>query len=217
MINNYIKKEQEKQKLLIEEIKSKEKSDIKHKGNLKNIKSNLTFKKIMSNLQRNNLLNIVKYNKIFQQKLNININDYKDFCEIEIEIIPAADKYGKFINISNKEDRKYFHIYFNDNEEEIKKIYLVKNEKIKKIKLIIDYKVTSFYRLFEDCKCIESVYFKKCNRENIKDLRFMFDNCDSLKKVNFNKFKAENVTDISYFKWQCYPSFIFIYFSIVLH
>ena len=33
----------------------------------------------MSHLQRDKTLNIIKYNKKLQEKLNININDYKDY------------------------------------------------------------------------------------------------------------------------------------------
>ena len=38
--------------------------------------------------------------------------------------------------IIKKED--YIHIYFNNNEEEIKRNYLEKNEKVAKIKILID-------------------------------------------------------------------------------
>ena len=56
--------------------------------------------------------------------MNIGIKDYKEYSEIystiEIEIKPVNNKYGTFINI-NKEKEIYFHIYFNNNKEEIKK------------------------------------------------------------------------------------------------
>ena len=77
---------------------------------------------------------IVKYNKKIQNRLNLNVNDYKECCKIEIEIIPTKDKYGKFIDI-NKNDKLYYHIYFNDNKEEIKIKYEMKEEdKVTKIK-----------------------------------------------------------------------------------
>ena len=170
LYNNYLKELQEKQNLLIKEDKNKKISKIKTEGYLKHIKSNLILKKIMNNLKRNKKLNIIKYNKIFQKKLNIDINDYKDFSEIELEIIPAKDEYGKFINIINQEDRKYFHIYFDDDKKEIQRIYTIKNDKINKIIIKLDYKIKSFKSLFENCKCIESVYFKKCDRNNINPL-----------------------------------------------
>ena len=47
-------------------------------------------------------LEIVKYNKRIQNRLNLSIKDYKEYLEtyssIEIEIIPAKGKYGEFIN-----------------------------------------------------------------------------------------------------------------------
>ena len=70
-------------------------------------------------------LEIIKYNKNIKNRINISIKDYKEYSEIyssiEIEIKPVKNKFGKFINIK-KENEKYYHIYFNDNKEEIKKI-----------------------------------------------------------------------------------------------
>ena len=169
-LNNYFKCNQNKNSISNDknnkndrEQKNENLPIIKSINYLGNIKSNFILKKIINNIQRNKILGFFKYNKKFQEKLNININDYKDYCQIEIEIKPSLDKFGKFINILNKKDRKYFHIYFTDNEE-IERIYLIKNEKINKITIKIDTQIQSFYKLFEDCKCIESVYFKKCNR-----------------------------------------------------
>ena len=78
--------------------------------------------------------------------MNININNYKEYLEvyssIEIEIKPINNIYGKFINI-DKGNETYYHIYFNNDKEEIKRNYLNKNEEIKTIKIIIDYQVIS--------------------------------------------------------------------------
>ena len=57
-----------------------------------------------------------------------------------------------------KEDEQYYHIYFNNNKEEIKRNYINKDE-IKIIKIIIDYKIESLEKLFGDCECIESMKF----------------------------------------------------------
>ena len=123
--------------------------------------------------QKKKLL-IVKYNKKIQNRINLSVKDYKEYSEtftpIEIEIIPAKDKYGKFINI-NKNVELYYHIYFNDNKEEIKnKYFILEEDKVTKIKIIIDYQVKSFKGLFYDCKCIESINFKKFYRNNVKYL-----------------------------------------------
>ena len=65
-------------------------------------------------------LDTIRYNKSIQKRINININHYKTYSEkyssIELDMIPMKGKYIKFINI-NEEDKKYFHIYFNDNKK----------------------------------------------------------------------------------------------------
>ena len=45
------------------------------------------------------------------------------YSSIEIEIISNKNKLGHFINIHYKENKKYFHIYFDDNTEEVKRNY----------------------------------------------------------------------------------------------
>ena len=73
-------------------------------------------------------LEIVRCNKRIQNRLNLSIKDYKKYYEeIEIEIIPAKDEYGRFINIQEN-NKLYYHIYFNDNKKEIKKKYEIKEE-----------------------------------------------------------------------------------------
>ena len=94
------------------------------------------------------------------------------------------NKYGEFINIK-KEDEEYYHIYYNDNKEkEIKRTYFNENDKISKINIIIDYQVKSFKKLFDDCKFIESINFKKFYRNNINNMNGIFKDCYLLKKIN---------------------------------
>ena len=123
----------------------------------------------------------MKYNKKIQQRLNLNINDYKNYSLIEIELKLVDNKYGKFINISD-EDKKYYHIYFNNSNEEIKRNYLDENDKVNMIKIIIEYQVKSFKELFFKCDCIDSIFFKNFYRDNITDMSSMFRQCNSLKK-----------------------------------
>ena len=68
---------------------------------------------------------------------------------------------------------------------------------LKIIKIIIEYQVESFDRLFYKCKCIESINFKKFNRNNINIMSCMFSYCSSLKELNLNNFNTNNVTDMS--------------------
>ena len=89
---------------------------------------------------------------------------------IKREIRPTKDKYGRFINLSNKVDRLYYNIFFNDNEEEIINKYEIKKEnKVERIKIIIDFQGKSFKNLFYEYTCIESINFKNFyrNSENV--------------------------------------------------
>ncbi len=171
------------------------------------LKSKYILQLIFDNLSKRKSLNFIKYNKNIQNKIDININDYKEFSEIyssiEMEIIPVNNKYGKFINIKNQGDLKYFHIYFDNNKEEIKRNHLDKNENIKKIKVILEHQVESFEDLFRDCECVESIYFKKFCRNNIKNMEGMFYNCSSLKELNLSNFNTDNVTNMRYMFFKC--------------
>ena len=109
---------------------SKDNESAKPNPILENINSKYILSKIYDNMTMKKKLKIVKYNKKIQNRLNLDVKDYEEYCKIEIEIIPTKDKYGKFINIKEN-DKLYYHIYFNDNKEEIKNKY-----KIKKIKII---------------------------------------------------------------------------------
>ena len=164
-----------------------------------NIKSNYILKRILNNLQTKKLLIINKYNKKIQQRLDISFQDYKNCCQIEIEIIPIKNKFGppiNFINIDKDDEERYYHIYFNNIKEETNKKYLFYNEKIDKIRIIIDYQIISFYKLFYDCKCNYSISFKRFNRNNIINMNKMFSRCLSLKKIDFSNFNTNNVTDM---------------------
>ena len=113
---------------------------IKIKNKFMNLKSDYFFQKLFNYLQNRISLEIVKYNINMQKRLNININNYKEFSEfyssIELEIIPIPNIYGPFIRIK-EENKKYFHIYFNDNKEEIKKTELNKEDKVSKINILL--------------------------------------------------------------------------------
>ena len=146
---------------------SKENESAKPNPIIDNIKSRYILSKIYNNMTIKKKLKIVNYNKRIQNRLNLDVKDYKEYSEIKIEIIPTKDKYGKFINIKEN-DKLFYHIYFNDNNEEKKNKYEIDEEdKVTKIKIIIDYQVKSFKGLFPRCKCIESINFKKFYRNNI--------------------------------------------------
>ena len=201
-----------KQKVEINKIRTIERFE--------NIKSKYILQKIFNNLEKKKFLKVIKYNKNIRYRLDININDYKEYCEqylsIEIEIKLGNHRHLNFINIkfdndegsfiykddiyslnNNNDDYKYYHIYFDNNKNEIKRNYIKYSEHIKKIKIIIDYQIKSFKNLFYECDSIESICFKKFYRNNINNMSGMFRNCSSLKKIKFNNFNIANVTNMS--------------------
>ena len=190
---------------LLSEGKS-EKKQIKSLVKYENIKADYFLLKVFDNLEKKKTLEIVKNNKNIKKRINLSIHDYKEYSEkyssIEIEIKPVNNKSGNFINIK-EEDKKYYHIYFNNEEEEIKRNYINEDEKIKIIKIIINYKIESFENLFGDCQCIESINFKKFYRNNINNMAYMFIECSSLKELNLNNFNTDNVTDMRGIFWEC--------------
>ena len=214
-------------------IKILEINQIKLIDKLKNIKSKFILEKIFNNFKKKKLLDFIKYNKKLKKRINMNVNDYKEYSEkyssIDIEIKLVKNEYGEFIKIKD-EDKIYYHIYFDSNKEEIKMNYIDYNAKIKIIKIIIDYQVKSFENLFCFCKCIKSKNFKKFYRNNINNMSFMFykcsslkkiinlknfntnnveymgnmfDRCSSLKELNLNNFNTANVSDMGYMFYGC--------------
>ena len=178
---------------------------IKEKGKLNKVNSKYILMIIFNNINLKKCLEIIKYNKNLKKRIEINFNHYKKYSEnyssIEIEIKLVKYEYDKFINIK-KGDEEYYHIYFNNNKEEIKRNYINEDEEINKIKIKIDYQVKSFKQLFSNCKCIESINFKKFYRININNMSYMFDECSSLKELNLNNFNISHLIDMnSMFCW----------------
>ena len=134
-------------------------------------------------------------NKKIQKRLDISRKNYKEFSKMIIELIPVNNAYENFINFEDK--RKYYHIYFNDNEEEIDRNYLTEEDKIIKIKVCIDDQVTSLKKLFYECICIEKIYFKKFCRNNITNMSHIFSRCSFLNEINLTNFNTENVKDMN--------------------
>ena len=181
-------------------------SKVEEQG-LRNLQSDYFIQKFFGYMSERKYLETIRYNKSIQKRINININHYKAYSEtktsIELDIIPMKGKYGKFINIK-EEDKKYFHIYFNDNKKkEIENTSLYKDDNVSKISIIIDYQIKSFSELFYNCECIESIKFKKFYRNNVTDMSGMFSGCSSLKELNLNNFNTNNVTNMSWMFSEC--------------
>ena len=109
---------------------------------LKEVKSKLILKKIISCIQSEKLMKIIFHNKNLQKKLYLSINDYKKLCNVEIEMENIYRKIKEdayFIHYLNEETSSFYHIYFDNNKEGMKRNYLTTEDKITKIKISIDY------------------------------------------------------------------------------
>ena len=204
--------------------KNKKAKEIKPKFDLKNkLKTGYFLERIFSYISRKKALKIMKISKYVQKFSNISINDYKEYSQlyssIEIELTITENKVRnikpdlkpyirivqndkkpkvelrKFINIPD-EDKKYYHIYFDNSKEEIKRNHLKINEQVKMIRIKISYPVTSLHFLFFECNCINSINFKTFYGKNITDMSFMFKGCSSLKQLNFSNFNTYNVINM---------------------
>ena len=170
------------------------------------VKSNYFLQIIFEHLNKKIAYKIIKYNKKIQQKLNIGVNDYKNYSEIyssiEIEIKPICGGCCEFFN-PQKGEEKFYHIYFDNNENEIKRNHLSKEEKVSIIKIRIDYQIKSFEDLFKDCYCIESINFTQFNRNNISNMIAMFYQCTNLKEINLSNFNTDSVTKMDLMFSRC--------------
>lgn len=156
--------------------------------------------------ERDKILKLFHYNKCLQKKLNISIEDYRDrYYQIVIEIKPGETKNNirenVFIRIL-RNNYNYYHIYFDDDKNEVKRNYLEYNEKVGKIKVYIDYKVKSIKALFLCCN-VKEIEFIKYKRNDISDMSLMFYGCRSLINLNISKLITENAKDMNLMFGNC--------------
>ena len=169
---------------------------------LMNVKSNYILKEIFDVLDICKYLNIIRYNKVYQKKLEKDINNFKEeYLKIEIEIIPSANNLTTFIEDWDK--KGYFHYFINDNKEELKRNYILKMDNAQKIKVKIDKEIKSFSRLFQDCINNKSIKFVKFNRKDIEDMSYMFQGCLSLEELDISKMKTNNVKNMEFMFDRC--------------
>ena len=151
-------------------------------------------------------LNILKYNKGLQTKLNLSLENYKKYNQIKIEVIPIEnlkEKDEENIFINTVENESLYHIYFNESNEEIERKYIKNNEKISKIIILIDIEVESLRDLFYGCESIKEIKFISFNRKNIIDMGYMFAKCSNLINLDISKIKTDNVTHMEYMFNEC--------------
>ena len=176
------------------------------------IKSKFVLKRIFQNIKENKFLDMIRYNKIFQKKFNISIQNYREYNQIEIELkqIIHSDKNSKFINIDIMNE-PYIHINKDKKENDSTNPFMIKTLKEPSIfrpitnmiedsdkKIIIDFEVKSLKGLFKNCESIKELKILKCNRKDIIDMSEMFYECKNLDNLNITNLKTDNVKDMSY-------------------
>ena len=175
---------------------------------LVSIKSKYILKQIFQLLLHKKFLKIINYNKNLQNRLDLSIKDYKEYEQVIIEVdidkaefnLDGIENYFLYNKIF---DKSYFHIYFDGNKEEIKRPYITLYEKVKKVKIIIDYEIKSFENLFYGCEKITKINFIKFSRKDITNMKSMFEECLFLEKLNLSNFNTDNVIDMSYMFYKC--------------
>ena len=171
------------------------------------IKSKNNLRKLFNQLTTLQKLRIIRQNKKIQNKLNISKKDYEEYCTTIIEIVPYAisilEAQSKYINIINNIDKKYIHIFFDDSKDETHVEYLTNTDNVKKIKIIIDKEIKSFFRLFSQCKCIKRFKLSYCKRKDLPSMKYMFDECSSLEEIEMDRDVDFSATDMSYMFNNC--------------
>ena len=198
-------------------------------NNIFNVSSEFILEKIFDNLIEIRLLKVIRYNNKLKNILNKDNNDYKKYSNIVIEVIPYMHFQNGtkgFIDIDC--DKNYCHVYFNDDSEEIKRNYFTSEDKVQKIKIVLDYRIQSLNGIFRLWKSIKKVNFINFKRNNITHLNYLFkessveeinfydfpgksvtnmkglfSDCQRLRTINFYAFDTSNVTDMSYMFNKC--------------
>ena len=135
------------------------------KISLNDVKSKLILKKIVDNILKIKLLNIIHYNKTLQTRLNIDINTYKDeYSKIIIEMSLSNyrrksidDLFNLDYNSNNSSDYSSDEDNYIDIEDDDYKIDFVRHKRRKRKKEVktykvinIDYSLSKFYHIYFD-------------------------------------------------------------------
>ena len=162
------------------------------------ITSHFILKQILSHLKEKNLLKLIKHNKAFQNILNIGVKDYKDYNQVIIELTPVQyfKEKNYFFKYNYSSDESAIHIFFNDDTEDKSRNYFNKEDKVTKIKMVLEWEVITLYELFLKCQCITKIKFIKFNRSTFINMSYMLEGCYSLEKIDLSNFNTKNVTDM---------------------
>ena len=95
------------------EVQTKQKSS---KAVLEKLRSDNILRQIFEYMKKNISLEIMRYNKGLQKRLDLTLKDYKKYSLlIDVELKLVDNKYGRFIHIPNGK-KNSFHIYFDNSK-----------------------------------------------------------------------------------------------------
>ena len=178
----------------------------------KNISSKYILRLVITGyLRKKFCFKLVQHNKNIQRIIDINLKDYKEYykrrffrTEMEITTISKLEPDVKYFFIKMFENKEYYHIYFdNDNNTQIKRNYITYKDKVKKITIKIDMEFKSLRGLFSNCTAIKEFKFTKFNRDDFTDITELFYGCENLEKIDLQKFKAPNLTKMNWVFSRC--------------
>ena len=123
------------------------------------IKSSFVLKIIFGFLNECKKLNIIKYNKKLQKRLNVNKNYYSTIITIKFIKNRKNEFCFELFNKSDFYDEKIY-LYNENNDKEVKNRSIKPNGNIRYIEVIFRRKRNSLAKLFSDYKYIKSVNIK---------------------------------------------------------
>ena len=188
-----------------------------NKCSINNIKSDYILKNIFDfhNNERKKL-NLIKYNKNLQRKLNININNYRRYRYI-IFYVEGQNKNVKFINFYNKKSNDI--IIKNTNVPRFKRILVntynlrlmglfFKLEGILSVRIIKLFNDNSLWNgkqynlcnLFHGCTNLKQIIFQNDNKFLLENGNEMFKDCENLEKIegleNLETYIVKNIREL---------------------
>ena len=127
-----------KSSIKVSKENNKESENAKPNPITEKIKSDYFLQKLYDIMPKKKKLEIVKYNKRIQNRLNLGVKDYKEYCEIEVDIIPNKDNENIKSNPSiGNIKSNYILSKIYDNTSRKKELEILKCNK--KIKIIINH------------------------------------------------------------------------------
>ena len=162
---------------------------------IKKIRSDYIRKFILGFLSHKNRLDIVRYNNVLKKQIGVNLEYYKYYNSIEIEITTVINNFEDIINLKHCQisDIRFIHFYKNFNDEN-ETIFCGTKEKIEnKITILIENGFSDLKKLFKGCDNLKKIKFKRFKLDYFEDMSFMFYNCINLESINFIEFNTSKV------------------------